>query len=192
MGLRSRYRKAREEGSGNSPRASMGFSKPRIGFSRDWEIYRDEDKSISDERRPACSNMPASHRSEFLPGYSSAGCFPAEPASASPDEEMESGIFGTVKLASIPLPLPTRCRENRNGSPGQTALDGGARVEHFRTYPDSVHWPRRRGDSPGGICSRARSQSMLQAARTRWYSECGTALATRERTRDAGWRSGRR
>jgi hypothetical protein len=50
VGLRSRYRKAREEGSGNSPRASMGFSKPRIGFSRDWEIYRDEEQSMSDER----------------------------------------------------------------------------------------------------------------------------------------------
>ena len=53
MGFRSRYGKAREEGSGNSPRASMGFSKPRIGFSRDWEIYRDEEQSMSDERRPA-------------------------------------------------------------------------------------------------------------------------------------------
>jgi hypothetical protein len=31
----------------------MGFSKPRIGFSRDWEIYRDEEQSMSDERRPA-------------------------------------------------------------------------------------------------------------------------------------------
>ena len=35
--------------SGNSPRASMGFSKPRTGFSRDWEIYHDEGKE--DERR---------------------------------------------------------------------------------------------------------------------------------------------
>ena len=77
MGLRSRYGKAREEGRGNSLRASMGFSKPRIGFSRDWEIYGDEDKSMSDERRPACSNMPASHRSEFPPGYSSAGLLPS-------------------------------------------------------------------------------------------------------------------
>jgi hypothetical protein len=37
------------------------------------------------------------HRSEFSTGYSSAGCFPAEPASASPDEAMESGVFRTVK-----------------------------------------------------------------------------------------------
>jgi hypothetical protein len=40
--------------------------------------------------------MPA-HRSEVSTGYSSAGCFPAEPASASPDTHMESGA-SLVKL----------------------------------------------------------------------------------------------
>ena len=58
MGFRSRYGKAREEGSGNSPRASMGFSKPRTGFSRDWEIYRDEQGGPAlGERRKAGMRM---------------------------------------------------------------------------------------------------------------------------------------
>jgi hypothetical protein len=64
-----------------------------LDFQGIWKIYRDGSRKQT--RRHARARRR--HRSEFSAGYSSAGCFPAEPASASPDEAMESGVFGTVK-----------------------------------------------------------------------------------------------
>ena len=192
MGFRSRYRKAREEGSGNSPRASMGFSKPRIGFSRDWEIYRDEDKSISDERRPDAQTCRPRIAVSFCPAIPRRVASQQSPLPLRRMRRWNQGYSAPSSLHQFRYRFPHAVERTGTEVPDRPRCDGDARVEHFRTYPDSVHWPRRRGDSHGGICSRARSQSMLQAARTRWYSECGTALATRERTRDAGWRSGRR
>jgi hypothetical protein len=63
--------------------------------------------------RPASCPMPT-HRSEFPPGYSSAGCFPAEPASASPDTYMESGAIPLVKL------MPS---SRKNSHPERSPLD---------------------------------------------------------------------
>src|SRR6267142_4533733 len=44
-------------------------------------------------REPASSDRPPSHRSESPTGYSSAGCSPAEPASASPVTDNSSSIL---------------------------------------------------------------------------------------------------
>src|SRR5258708_26779842 len=44
-------------------------------------------------RAPASSDRPPSHRSESPTGYSSAGCSPAEPASASPVTDNSSSIL---------------------------------------------------------------------------------------------------
>ena len=54
------------------------------GFSRDREIYPDDSLVIAEWQEPAGSDRLPVHRSESPTGYSSTGCSPAEPASASP------------------------------------------------------------------------------------------------------------
>jgi hypothetical protein len=66
------------------------------GFLRDREIYpdasRDADSAFAECRKPtSCDRLPV-HRSESPTGYSSAGCSPAEPASASPVTVNSSSI----------------------------------------------------------------------------------------------------
>src|SRR5258705_6660051 len=66
------------------------------GFLRDREIYpdasRDADLAFAECRKPtSCDRLPV-HRSESPTGYSSAGCSPAEPASASPVTVNSSSI----------------------------------------------------------------------------------------------------
>src|SRR6202030_3364354 len=60
----------------------------RWGFFRDREIYPDGSQKwwLGNRRlaEPASSDRLPIHRSESPTGYSSAGCSPAEPASASP------------------------------------------------------------------------------------------------------------
>jgi hypothetical protein len=66
------------------------------GFLRDREIYSDarEDDSltIAECREPASSDRLPVHRSESPTGYSSTGCSPAEPASASPVTDNSSSM----------------------------------------------------------------------------------------------------
>jgi hypothetical protein len=54
------------------------------------------------------------HRSEFPPGYSSAGCFPAEPASASPDTYTNQERSLGSRLAVPPISVPWSGKNNRN------------------------------------------------------------------------------
>ena len=103
------------------PRRNHCGPGPSIGFSR-------HGKSSAMETRLVClagwqrKGRHVTHRpiAVSFAGYSSAGCFPAEPASASPDIRMESGAIARVKPrharhSPIPVPLPTRCRQIRKG-----------------------------------------------------------------------------
>src|ERR1700722_15197914 len=80
------------------PPATSATTAPRGegGFLRDREIYpdasRDADSAFAECRKPtSCDRLPV-HRSESPTGYSSAGCSPAEPASASPVTVNSSSI----------------------------------------------------------------------------------------------------
>src|SRR5947207_9572417 len=77
----------------------------RGGFLRDREIYpdacRDGDLATAGCREPASSDRLPVHRSESPTGYSSAGCSPAEPASASPVTDKSSSI-SIRRLAVMP------------------------------------------------------------------------------------------
>jgi hypothetical protein len=68
----------------------------QVGFFRYREIYpmarRSGGPATADWREPASSDRPPIHRSESPTGYSSAGCSPAEPASASPVTDTISAI----------------------------------------------------------------------------------------------------
>ena len=81
-----------------------------MSFFRQEEIYRPMD-SKNVPGRP-WHNRPRHHRyDEFPAGYSSAGCAPAEPASASPAEARLAG-FGsgcTIKLQRTANCLLTPC-----------------------------------------------------------------------------------
>ena len=56
-----------------------------MSFPRHGEIYREARRGLRDEgRRSCCADAPTHALDEFPAGYSSAGCAPAEPASASP------------------------------------------------------------------------------------------------------------
>ena len=56
-----------------------------MSFPRHGEIYRSDLAYTSREPRSSLVTAPRPHRlDEFPAGYSSAGCSPAEPASASP------------------------------------------------------------------------------------------------------------
>jgi putative transposase len=62
----------------------------RMSFFRHPEIFR-KDGSLK-TGKPAAANSPAAHPFDESPaGYSSAGCSPAEPASASPTEDYSEG-----------------------------------------------------------------------------------------------------
>ena len=62
-----------------------------MSFFRHEEIYRPMDNRNVPGR--SCQDRPRPHRyDEFPAGYSSAGCAPAEPASASPAEAHLAGI----------------------------------------------------------------------------------------------------
>jgi len=69
---------------------------PSIGFSRHGEIFCDGTRTDAHDKAGILP-MPA-HRSGVSTGYSSASCFPAEPASASPDTYMESGAIPLVNV----------------------------------------------------------------------------------------------
>ena len=82
------------------------------GFLRDREIYpdasRDADSAFAECRKPtSCDRLPV-HRSESPTGYSSAGCSPAEPASASPvtDHRAQSQC-GVSLRSSVALVVST-------------------------------------------------------------------------------------
>src|SRR5436305_10053735 len=75
-------------------------------------------------REPASSDRLPVHRSESPTGYSSAGCSPAEPASASPVTENTS---------SIPI---RRGNQMRCSSRRRPALGCGARARRIRRQPE--------------------------------------------------------
>ncbi len=81
-----------------------------MSFFRHEEIYRPMD-SKNMPGRP-CYDRPRPHRyDEFPAGYSSAGCAPAEPASASPAEAHLAGIGAgsTIELQRTVNCLLTPC-----------------------------------------------------------------------------------
>ena len=81
-----------------------------MSFFRHEEIYRPMDVRIV-PGRPA-QDRPRPHRyDEFPAGYSSAGCAPAEPASASPAEAHLAGIGpgSTIDLQRTANRLLTPC-----------------------------------------------------------------------------------
>jgi hypothetical protein len=81
-----------------------------MSFFRHEEIYRPMDVRIV-PGRPA-HDRPRPHRyDEFPAGYSSAGCAPAEPASASPAEAHLAGIGpgSTIDLQRTANRLLTPC-----------------------------------------------------------------------------------
>jgi transposase InsO family protein len=57
---------------------------PRLSFFRHREIYRSDAASATKGRPPLNDDLPEHRIDESPTGYSSAGCSPAEPASASP------------------------------------------------------------------------------------------------------------
>ena len=81
-----------------------------MSFFRHEEIYRPMDNKNVPWR--PCYDRPRPHRyDEFPAGYSSAGCAPAEPASASPAEAHLAG-FGpgsTIELQRTVKCLLTPC-----------------------------------------------------------------------------------
>jgi len=81
-----------------------------MSFPRHGEIYRP--MATANRLRRPLHGRPNVHRyDEFPAGYSSAGCAPAEPASASPAEAHLAG-FGsssTIKLQRTVNRLLTQC-----------------------------------------------------------------------------------
>ena len=81
-----------------------------MSFFRHGEIYRPMDNR-NVPGRPWHAPPPPHRYDEFLAGYSSAGCAPAEPASASPAEANLAG-FGpgsTIELQRAVKRLLTPC-----------------------------------------------------------------------------------
>ena len=62
-----------------------------MSFFRQEEIYRSDGKDLKTNGEPAETDSPAHRLDESPAGYSSAGCSPAEPASASPTEDYSVG-----------------------------------------------------------------------------------------------------
>jgi transposase InsO family protein len=87
------YRSPEEfENTASAPAAATGAT---LSFFRHEEIYR-SDASPKTEQEPAEAGSPDHRLDESPTGYSSAGCSPAEPASASPAETIvaEPGPIG--------------------------------------------------------------------------------------------------
>jgi hypothetical protein len=61
-----------------------------MSFFRQGEIFQ-SDVGLKTEREPAQTDSPDHRLDESPAGYSSAGCSPAEPASASPSEDHGNG-----------------------------------------------------------------------------------------------------
>ena len=107
-----------------------------MSFLRHEEIYRPMQK----RERPA-HDRPRPHRyDEFPAGYSSAGCAPAEPASASPAEAHLAGIGpgSTIELHRTVNRLLTPCLTqgdnpsiSRTLKPSKTRLPFSARNWRF-------------------------------------------------------------
>ena len=96
--------------SGEAARNRFGKSGVGMSFFRHEEIYRPMD-SRNVPGRP-WHDRPRPHRyDEFPAGYSSAGCAPAEPASASPAEAHLAGIGSgsTIELQRTARSLLTAC-----------------------------------------------------------------------------------
>jgi hypothetical protein len=100
---------------------------------RDREIYPDasgDGARHAEYRKPtSCDRLPV-HRSESPTGYSSAGCSPAEPASASPvtDNRSPNPIQRANQIAL--LNLTARCRQTR--APRALAKRGGCHLYFAR------------------------------------------------------------
>src|SRR5260221_4664897 len=99
---------------GNQPTmAIMGFQ--GIGKSSAMRPR----KAPSQDRGPTGFDRPPDHRSEFPAGYSSAGCSPAEPASASP------------AIASV-APARSGVRQRRLKATAQFTLQVDGPLSHRR------------------------------------------------------------
>ncbi len=97
-GLTERSRSKVEQQSSKQP-LLLG---PSNVFSRHGEIYREGVKARC--RKAGMLTHTGPHRSEFPPDYSSARCFPAEPASASPDTYTNQERSLGSRLAVPPIP----------------------------------------------------------------------------------------
>jgi transposase InsO family protein len=70
--------------------AEVGSQGATMSFFRHGEIFQ-SDVGLKTEREPAKTDSPDHRLDESPAGYSSAGCSPAEPASASPSEDHGNG-----------------------------------------------------------------------------------------------------
>ena len=149
---------------------------------RDREIYpdasRDADSAFAECRKPtSCDRLPV-HRSEPPTGYSSAGCSPAEPASASPvtDIVVQSRSSAAIKMrCSTPLP---RCSPSRSSS-----CPSGTRVSSLLCTPSDISILRRqpcvgKGPYPEGSPAVAR----MAASGRRNESRISTRLSRSNRS----------
>jgi len=109
-----------------------------MSFFRHEEIYRPMDSKNVPGR--SWHDRPRPHRyDEFPAGYSSAGCAPAEPASASPAEAHLAGIGSgsTIELQRAVNRLLTPClTQGDNPSIGTTCLRRRA-----NDFPKHAHQP---------------------------------------------------
>ena len=113
-----------------------------MSFFRHGEIYRPMD-SRNVPGRP-WHDRPRPHRyDEFPAGYSSAGCAPAEPASASPAEAHLAGIgsSSTIELQRTVNRLLTPCLTH-----GDNPKPNHERFDHSSVHKFGVHGCPRGGD----------------------------------------------
>src|SRR6266436_666713 len=95
-------------------------------------------------REPASSDRLPSHRSESPTGYSSAGCSPAEPASASPVTDNSSSILiqrgNQIRCSTFTAAMQFRSRSSCPPPTGGviSTLRAGC---HFYLAPTSIQSP---------------------------------------------------
>ena len=83
-------------------------------------------------REPASSDRLPGHRSESPTGYSSAGCSPAEPASASPITDNGSSIPSRQGQSNAPLNLIARMHYDASEVPARWARSSRESVSRCR------------------------------------------------------------
>jgi DDE superfamily endonuclease len=170
------------------------------GFLRDEEIYSD-DRGLSRYwlgsrrgRQPAGFDRLPVHRSESPTGYSSVGCSPAEPASASPGIDNHSSIRSGEGKNRLTRKAPYKPAPAKAGEPAfLRALDDeqlGFVADVPRTQavweqrPEIAVPPRRRGQGRPATKPQAASRAVTveQLARS-FRAEDWTRLVLRDSTR---------
>ena len=179
------------------PQAGHHRAVARVGFSgigRSTPMLAEDGGSATAEwREPTSSDRLPVHRSESPTGYSSAGCSPAEPASASPVTDNSSSIpiqRGNQMRCSTPLRRCSPSRAARARRQRECHLYFARRVT-FLSCADILivrptHWLSSDGDSPKNAGKRlrasksptwcnGRSARVLAACRELSHCEMGRA-----------------